>query len=68
MIFNPYDWPTAVNWTVNISLISAIMISVSLLELATEKLSWEDWQGFMKRNAEVANNIEREDPRRSTAA
>ena len=66
MIFNPYDWPTAVNWTINISLISAIMISVSLLELATEKLSWEDWHEWMKRDAEVATNIERQDSERGS--
>ena len=68
MIFNPYDWSTVVNWTVNISLISALLISYSLLELSTEKLGWEDWHEWMKRNAEVATNIEREDPGRSTAS
>ena len=53
MIFNPYDWSTVVNWTVNISLISALLII-----RFTEKFSWEDWHEWMKRNAEVATNIE----------
>ena len=66
MIFNPYDWSTVVNWTVNISLISALLISLSLFELSTEKLSWEDWHKWMKRNAEVATNIERKDSERGS--
>ena len=55
MIFNPYDWSNVVNWTVNISLISALLISLSL---STEKFSWEDWHEWMKENAEVATNAE----------
>ena len=61
MIFNPYDWSTVVNCVVNISLISALLVSYSLHELSTEKLGWEDWHKWMKRNAEVATNIERQD-------
>ena len=63
MIFNPYNWSTVVNWTVNISLISALLISLSL---STEKFSWEDWHEWMKRNAEVATNIERQDSERGS--
>ena len=71
MIFNPYNWSTVVNWTVNISLISALLICLSLLILSTnierqdsedfdseEKFSWEDWHEWMKTNAEVAINLE----------
>ena len=58
MIFNPYDWSTVVNWTVNISLISALLVTLGIFELSTEKLSWEDWHKWMKENAEVATNIE----------
>ena len=68
MIFNPYDWSTVVNWTVNISLISALLISYSLLVLSTKKLSWEDWHGWMKRNAEVDTNIKRQDSKRESEA
>ena len=64
LIFNPYDWSTVANWTVNISLISALLISHSLLELSTEKLRWAYWHKWMKRNAEVATNIERQDSKR----
>ena len=66
MIFNPYNWSTVVNSSVNISLISALLFSFSLLitlgiyELSNEKLSWDYWHGWMKRNAEVATNIERQ--------
>ena len=58
MIFNPYDWSTVVNWIVNISLISALLISFGMFELSTEKLSLEDRHKWMKTNAEVATNIE----------
>jgi len=71
LIFNPYNWSTVVNWTVNISLISALLICLSLLILSTnierqdsedfdseEKFSWEDWHEWMKTNAEVAINLE----------
>ena len=61
MIFNPYDCSTVVNWTVNISLISALLVSLGLLKLSTEKLDWEDWHKWMKINAEIATNIERLD-------
>ena len=59
MIFNPYNWSTVVNWTVNslISLISALLFSFSLL--STE--DWDYWQGWMKENTEVATNIKRQD-------
>ena len=63
MIFNPYNWSSVVNWTVNISLISALLISLSL---STEKFSWEDWHEWMKWNAEVATNIERQDSERGS--
>ena len=66
MIFNPYGWSTVVNWTVNISMISALLISCSLLELSTEKFSWEDWHKWMKCNAEVPTNIERQDSERGS--
>ena len=66
MIFNPYDWSTVVNWTVNISLISVLLISLSFWDLTTEKLSWEDWHEWMKRDAEVATNIERQDSERGS--
>ena len=59
MIFNPYDWSTDVNWTVNISLISALLISYILWELSTG--SWKRWHGWMKRNAEVATNIKNQE-------
>ena len=61
MIFNPYDWSTAVNCAVNISLISALLICLGVMELSGERLSWNDWHGWMKRNVEVAANIERQD-------
>ena len=61
MIFNPYDWSTVVNCAVNISLISALLVIYSLWELSTEKLSWDYWHEWMKRNAEVAINIERQE-------
>ena len=66
MIFNPYDWSTVVNWTVNISLISALLIILGILELSTEKLGWEDLHGAMKINAEVATIIERQDSERGS--
>ena len=66
MIFNPYDWSTVVNCAVNISLISALLICLGVMELSVEKLSWNDWHGWMKRNAEVANNIERQDSKRGS--
>ena len=59
-IFNPYDWSTVVNWTVNISLISALLVTLGIFELSTEKLSWEDWHEWMEIIAEVATNIERQ--------
>ena len=66
MIFNPYDWSPAVNWTINISLISALLIILGILELSTEKLGWEDLHGAMKINAEVATIIERQDSERGS--
>ena len=66
MILNPYNWSTDVNWTVNISLISALLFFLSIFELSTEKFSWEDWHEWMKRNAEVATNIERQDSERGS--
>ena len=66
MIFNPYDWSTVVNCTVNITMISTLLISYSLLVLATKKLGWEDWHGWMKRNAEVGTNIKRQNLGRGT--
>ena len=65
-IFNPYDWSTVVNWTINISLIFALLISFILLKLSTEKLSWDDWHWLMKRIAEGAENIERQDSERGS--
>ena len=49
---------SVVNRTVNISLISALLVIYSLWELSTEKLSWDYWHEWMKRNAEVATNID----------
>ena len=66
MIFNPFDWSTVVNWTVNISMISALAIHLSIWELSTEKLSWDDWHGYMKDCTEVATNIERHDSERGS--
>ena len=66
MIFNPYDWSTVVNCAVNISFISALLISFSVMELSTEKLSWEDRHKWMKGNAEVATNIERQNSERGS--
>ena len=66
MIFNPYDWSTVVNWTVNITLIVSLLISLSLWEVSTEKLGWENWHKWMKCNAEVATNIERQDSERGS--
>ena len=66
MIFNPYDWSTVVNWTVNISFISALLISHSLWELSTKKFSWDYWHELMTRSTEVANNIERRDSERGS--
>ena len=66
MIFNPYDWSTVVNWTVNISLISALLISLGLMVIFTEKFDWEDWHEWMKKNAEVATNIKRQDLKRGS--
>ena len=63
MIFNPYDWSTVVNCTINFSLISAL-IGLSLLN--NLKFNWDDWHSWMKRNAEVATNIERQDSERGS--
>ena len=60
-IFNPYDWSTVINWTVNISLISALLISLSLWELSTKRFSWFHWHWSMKRNVVVATNIRIQD-------
>ena len=66
MIFNPYDWSTVVNCAVNISLISALLICLGVMELSGERLSWNDWHGWMKCNAEVATNIERQESERES--
>ena len=66
MIFNPYDWSTVVNWTVNITLISVLLVSLSLWELSTKKFSWKKWHKEMKRNAEAATNIERQNSERGS--
>ena len=47
-------------------MISALAIYLSIWELSTEKLSWDDWHGYMKDCAEVANNIERQDTERGS--
>ena len=60
MILNPYGWSSVVNLTVNISLISALLICSILFELSTEKLDWDIWHTWMKGNAEVATNIRRQ--------
>ena len=61
MIFNPYDWSTVVNWTVNISLISALLITLGIFDLSTEKFSWEKWHQWMERYANAnATNIKRQ--------
>ena len=36
------------------------------MELSGEKLSWDYWHGLMKKNAEVATNIERQDSERGS--
>ena len=66
MIFNPYDWSTVVNWTVNISLIFALLLTLAIFELSNEKLSLNIWHKWMKKNAEVATNIERQDSERGS--
>ena len=66
MFFNPYDWSTVVNCAVNISLISALLICLGVMELSVEKLSWKDWHKWMKRNAEVATNIKRQNSERGS--
>jgi len=66
LIFNPYDWSTVVNCAVNISLIFALLNCLSVMELSTEKISWEHWHKWMKRNAEVATNIERQNSERGS--
>ena len=64
MVLNPYDWSPDVNFTVNISLIAFISIFSILFQVSTEKLSWKDWYEWMKRNAEVATNIGRQNSER----
>ena len=64
MIFNPWGWSSVVNFSVNISLISALLICLVLYELSTEKLGWEIWHRWMKGNAEAAINIRRQRERR----
>ena len=66
MVLNPYSSSSVLNFTVNISLISVISISSILFLLSTEKLSWEDWHEWMKRNAEVATNIRRQNSERGS--
>ena len=66
MIFNPYGWSTVVNCTVNLSLISATLISLSLYNLSSERFSWETCHLWMKGNAEVATNINRQDSERGS--
>ena len=66
MIFNPYGWSTVVNCTVNLSLISATLISLSLYNLSSERFSWKTWHLWMKGNAEVATNINRQDSERGS--
>jgi len=64
LISNPYDWSTVVNWTVNISMVSVLLITFGIFELSAEKLSWELWHKWMKKNAEVATNIENQESER----
>ena len=66
MALNPYNWSPDVNFPVNISLISCLLISFFLYFLSTEKLSWEDWNEWMMRNAEVATNIRRQNSERGS--
>ena len=66
MVLNPYNWSSVLNFTVNISLISVILMSSILFQVSTEKLSWEDWHEWMKRNAEVATNIRRQNSERGS--
>ena len=66
MALNPYNWSPDVNFPVNISLISIILMSSILFQVSTEKLSWEDWHEWMKRNAEVATNIRRQNSERGS--
>ena len=60
LVLNPYDWSSFKNISVNICLISAIWMSSILFQISTERLSWKDWHEWMKRNAEVATNIRRQ--------
>ena len=55
LIFKPYDWSTVINWTVNISLITALLVSYSFWKLSA---SWDNWHKWMKKNAEVATYID----------
>ena len=66
MILDPFRWRDVVSFSVNISLISVICISSILFQVSTEKLSWEDWHEWMKRNAEVATNIRRQNSERGS--
>ena len=66
MVLNPYNWSPDVNFTINISLISVILMSSILFQVSTEKISWEDWHEWMKRNAEVATNIRRQNSERGS--
>ena len=66
MVLNPYNWSPDVNYTVNIILIFFISMFSILFLVSTEKLSWEDWHEWMKRNAEVATNIRRQNSERGS--
>ena len=57
MALNPYKWSPDVNFTVNISLISVILMISILFHVYTEKFSWEYCHEWMKINSEVATNI-----------
>ena len=66
MALNPYNSSPVLNFTLNISLISVILMSSILFQVSTEKLNWKDWHEWMKRNAEVATNIRRQNSERGS--
>ena len=42
MVFNPYVWSSVINLTVNISLISVLLICSIFYELSTENIKYEE--------------------------
>ena len=60
LIFKSDEWISIVY----VSYVLFVLLCAILFIFYNEKPSWEEWHEWMKKNAEVATNIERQDLKR----